>query len=146
MDGNIIDFVKIESFPNRFLLSLRVVSVFHDRQAMLNNYFSSEDVAQFRVWMEWADNYVIMAHKSPDGDAVGSSLALCLFLQSKGKNVKVVFPDSPPDFLMWMSGASEIMTYDRNPDGISDMIYKADVLCCLDFNSPGVKHGRIVGL
>lgn len=146
MDGNIIDFVKIESFPNRFLLSLRVVSVFHDRQAMLNNYFSSEDVAQFRVWMEWADNYVIMAHKSPDGDAVGSSLALCLFLQSKGKNVKVVFPDCPPDFLMWMSGASEIMTYDSNPDGISDMIYKADVLCCLDFNSPGRVEGMAAPL
>ena len=104
---------------------------------MLENHFSSEDVAEFRMWMEWADNYVIIAHKSPDGDAVGSALALCLYLQSKGKNVKVALPDTPPDFLMWMPGTNDIITYDKEPDRVSDMIYKADVLCCLDFNSTG---------
>lgn len=104
---------------------------------MLENYFSSDDVSEFRVWMEWADNYVIMAHKSPDGDALGSSLALCQYLKSKGKNAVVTLPDSPPRFLMWIPGASDIVVFDKEPDRVSDMIYKADVLCCLDFNSPG---------
>ncbi len=104
---------------------------------MLDNFFTAADVAQFRIWMEWAENYVILVHSSPDGDAVGSALALSLYLKSKGKTVTVAMPDMPPSFLMWVPGASDIITYDQKPDRISDLIYKADVLCCLDFNVTG---------
>ena len=32
-----------------------------------------------------AETFVILAHESPDGDAIGSSLAMCLALQNMGK-------------------------------------------------------------
>ena len=113
---------------------------------MLNNYFSRDEVAQFRIWMDWADNYVIVSHVSPDGDAAGSSLALALFLRSKGKNVTVTMPDSIPDFLNWIPGAESIVTFDREPEKIEELMYKADVICCLDFNVIGRVSGIAASL
>ncbi|MBR6369467.1 MAG: bifunctional oligoribonuclease/PAP phosphatase NrnA [Bacteroidaceae bacterium] len=101
---------------------------------MIENAFSGSDVSEFRFWMGWADRYVILTHMGPDGDAIGSSLALCHYLRSKGKQAVVLVPDSAPDFLKWLPGADEIKAYSDNPAASDDMVYKADVLCCLDFN------------
>ena len=109
---------------------------------MIENMFSGSDVFEFRIWMGWADRYVILTHMGPDGDAVGSSLALCRYLRSKGKQAVVLVPDSAPDFLAWLPGADEIKVYSDDPDANEDMVYKADVLCCLDFNVVG-RIGKI---
>ena len=101
---------------------------------MIENVFSGSDVSEFRFWMGWADRYVILTHMGPDGDAIGSSLALCHYLRSKGKQAVVLVPDSAPDFLRWLPGADEIKTYGDNPAASDEMVAKADVLCCLDFN------------
>lgn len=45
-----------------------------------------------------AETIVIMAHEAPDGDAIGSSLAMCLALNNMGKNVTVLMKDFPENF------------------------------------------------
>jgi len=40
-----------------------------------------------------AQNIVILTHESPDGDAIGSSLAMKLALESLGKNPDVIIPE-----------------------------------------------------
>lgn len=105
--------------------------------AMIENVFSGSDVSEFRIWMRWADRYVILTHMGPDGDAIGSSLALCHYLKSKGKEAVVLVPDSAPDFLSWLPGASDIKVFADDPDASEALVYKADVLCCLDFNVVG---------
>ncbi|MBR2397118.1 MAG: bifunctional oligoribonuclease/PAP phosphatase NrnA, partial [Bacteroidaceae bacterium] len=105
--------------------------------AMIKNMLSGIDVAEFRIWMGWADRYVILTHMGPDGDAIGSSLALCRYLKSKGKEAVVLVPDSAPDFLSWLPGAQDIKVFSDDPDASEDLVYKADVLCCLDFNVVG---------
>ena len=104
---------------------------------MIKNMLSGIDVAEFRIWMGWADRYVILTHMGPDGDAIGSSLALCRYLKSKGKEAVVLVPDSAPDFLSWLPGAQDIKVFSDDPDASEDLVYKADVLCCLDFNVVG---------
>ena len=104
---------------------------------MIENIFSGSDVAEFRVWMEWADRYVILTHIGPDGDAIGSSLALCHYLKGKGKDAVVIIPDSAPDFLSWLPGFTDIRVYADDPAGAEELVYKADVICCLDFNVVG---------
>lgn len=104
---------------------------------MIENIFSGSDVAEFRVWMEWADRYVILTHIGPDGDAIGSSLALCHYLKGKGKDAVVIIPDSAPDFLSWLPGFGDIKVYADDPAGAEELVYKADVICCLDFNVVG---------
>lgn len=80
-------------------------------------------------------NVVICTHTSPDGDAIGSSLALSEYLKKKGKFVTVIVPNYFPDFLKWMNGADKIMLYDRSRSIANGIINKADLICCLDFNS-----------
>lgn len=104
---------------------------------MIENMISNGDIADFRIWLKWADRFVILTHMGPDGDAIGSSLALCHYLRNKGKQAVVIVPDAAPDFLTWLPGAGDIEVYSDNPDAYEDQIYKADVLCCLDFNTVG---------
>ena len=101
---------------------------------MIKNMLTGSDVMEFRNWMEWADRYVILTHMGPDGDAIGSSLALCHYLEGKGKQVSVIVPDSIPGFLKWLPGADGIKVFDDCPDACEELVYEADVICCLDFN------------
>jgi phosphoesterase RecJ-like protein len=78
---------------------------------------------------------VITTHKSPDGDAIGSSLALYHFLKKRNKDVTVVVPDAFPDFLNWMVGTDQIIFYDKQSDIANTIIDKADVIFSLDYNS-----------
>ena len=44
-----------------------------------------------------AENLVITTHVNPDGDALGSSLALYQMLVRLGKNVEVLIDDDVPE-------------------------------------------------
>ena len=72
---------------------------------------------------------------SPDGDAMGSSLGLCHFLESQEKTVNVIMPNAFPDFLRWMPGSKDVLLYDRYKEFADKLINEADVICCLDFNA-----------
>lgn len=51
-----------------------------------------------------AENIVILTHNNPDGDAIGSSLAIYSALKEQGKNVEVIIPQLPRifDFLPYV--------------------------------------------
>src|SRR3972149_4495767 len=78
---------------------------------------------------------VITTHKSPDGDAIGSSLGLYLFLKKINQNVTVIVPDGFPTFLNWMSKVEEIIYFDSNNEKAKDLIQKSDIIFSLDYNS-----------
>ncbi|MBL4669436.1 MAG: bifunctional oligoribonuclease/PAP phosphatase NrnA [Flavobacteriales bacterium] len=80
---------------------------------------------------------VITTHKSPDGDAIGSSLALYHFLNKKDKEVTVIVPDAFPDFLKWMADSSTIIHYDTQTEEAEKLIEKADIIFSLDYNGLG---------
>ena len=64
------------------------------------NLLNKEEIVTLRNLLSNATNIVICAHKSPDGDATGSSLAWMHYLNQIGKtNIKVCLPDATPDFL-----------------------------------------------
>lgn len=48
--------------------------------------------------MERAETIVVLAHENPDGDAIGSSLAVCLALQNMGKKAEVLMKEYPANF------------------------------------------------
>ena len=77
---------------------------------------------------------VITTHQSPDGDAIGSSLALFGYLVKKGFDVSVVVPDSFPQFLKWMEGADDIHVYDYEENVVKGLISEADLIFSLDYN------------
>lgn len=78
---------------------------------------------------------VITTHKSPDGDAIGSSLGLYHFLKQFNQNVVVVVPDAFPDFLNWMECSNEIVYYDTATEKAKELISKSDLIFSLDYNA-----------
>lgn len=82
-----------------------------------------------------ASHIVICCHKSPDGDALGSSLAWAEYLRTLGKEPEIVVPDAYPDFLQWLPGSERIIRYDKHAADRADALFReADLIFCLDFN------------
>ncbi|MCV9385323.1 DHH family phosphoesterase [Reichenbachiella ulvae] len=80
-----------------------------------------------------ASHIVITAHKSADGDSVGSSLGLLYFIEKLGKKAVVCHPDEAPDFLYWMD-TSEILLMNQQPDKVKQKFEEADLIFSLDYN------------
>ena len=97
---------------------------------------TTDQLAQMDQLISTAQSVLVVCHKSPDGDAIGSSLGMAEYLRLRGKDVTVVVPDQYPDFLHWLPNSEKIVRYDKHPDKC-DMLFKiADLIVCLDFNTP----------
>ena len=101
---------------------------------MTENMISQQNIDAVRVVVEGCKRFVVLAHKNPDGDAVGSSLALCHYLRSIGKEAAVVLPNSFPQFLAWLPGVDDVLFFDTDKERCESVIAAADALFCLDFN------------
>lgn len=96
---------------------------------------SNEELHALTEAINNASNIVICCHKSPDGDALGSSLGWAEVLRLCGKSANIIVPDAYPDFLQWLPGTERIVRYDKHTDKASAMLQDADLVFCLDFNS-----------
>ena len=68
------------------------------------------------------DNIFIVSHISPDGDNMGSSLALMWALEKKNKNVTVLESDLIPDDFKFLPGSDSIKPYNENLGDIDLLI------------------------
>ncbi len=100
-----------------------------------------EQKGNIREWLHAAGKVAILTHTNPDGDAIGSSLALALALVKKGIDARVVIPDGLPDFLRWLPGIERSTTYVYKKEKATGIIEEADLIFCLDFNDPGRLNG-----
>lgn len=82
-----------------------------------------------------AGRIVVTAHVNPDGDALGSSLALYHLLQKLGKTVQVLIDDDIPDAFGFLPGIEVIAKPDEEK-------YQADLLVLLDVSMDRV--GRVI--
>jgi phosphoesterase RecJ-like protein len=103
---------------------------------MISKIIEEKDIQKAKKHIESVDRIAIVTHISPDGDAIGSSLALYHFLLELGKEVNIVVPNDFPDFLKWMKGANDIVIHETHPALAADTISGAQLIFCLDFNLP----------
>jgi bifunctional oligoribonuclease and PAP phosphatase NrnA len=80
------------------------------------------------------NRFVISSHARPDGDSIGSQLAMAFALRALGKEVRVVNKDQAPGPLMTFPGVSEIEIADR-VEGTFDA---AIIMECGDLGRTGV--------
>ena len=78
---------------------------------------------------------VLVPHKNPDGDAIGSCLALYHFLKALSHEVWLISPNDYPEFLKWMPGTEQVLVYEKNTGKADPIISAADLIFTLDFNS-----------
>ena len=106
--------------------------------------------------IEQAKHIVIFTHMAPDGDAMGSALALYHFvadrfveraktactegtkteLESEGRTVTVIVPNAFPAFFNWMPGVEHVKVYEKEAAACDPIIAQADLFICTDFNDP----------
>lgn len=103
---------------------------------MLDRLLAPESIARLKRLLESSKYIVITCHISPDGDAMGSSLALCRALTNIGKKVKVVVPDTPPKYLMFLPGASDIVVFSKSEQFARKLFASTQLIFCLDYNEP----------
>ncbi len=98
---------------------------------------NSEEIKQLKTLLGTPKAIVIIPHKNPDGDAIGSTLGLYHYLNLKGHHCKVIAPNDYPDFLKWMPEESSILKYESDTEACDGLIQHAELIFTLDFNSLG---------
>ncbi|MGN0235954.1 MAG: bifunctional oligoribonuclease/PAP phosphatase NrnA [Paludibacteraceae bacterium] len=82
---------------------------------------------------------VITTHMSPDGDAMGSAMAVYHWLRCRRPDLQsltVVLPTAAPDFLMWLPGAETCLVHEKQREEAEQRMAEADLVICTDFNEP----------
>jgi phosphoesterase RecJ-like protein len=92
------------------------------------------DYSELQAQLAKKPTIVITTHRGPDGDAMGSSLALYQVLLAQNYAVKVIVPNSYPSFLHWLPSNEAVLEYEGNEVEANEILAQADLLFCLDFN------------
>ena len=90
---------------------------------------------ELKRFLEKPRNIVVVGHRNPDGDAMGSTLALKHYLAKKGHNCTVVVPNEYPEFLHWLPGSENTYRFDWQNSQSKRVIDNSDLIFLLDFNA-----------
>lgn len=101
---------------------------------MLTKVIPEEKVVATYKAIQRAKRIVIVAHKRPDGDAIGSCLGLYHFLYSFERETYVILPDAIPSNMSILPSSSEILNFELEPAKCTSILADTDLVFCLDFN------------
>jgi phosphoesterase, DHHA1 (fragment) len=88
-----------------------------------------------------AQKIVVVQAENPDGDSIGSSLALEEILSDLGKNVQLHCPVDTPKYLRYIHGWDRITSdFDTNADLAIIVDTNAELLISKSLSMPGVRH------
>ncbi|MBU3822618.1 bifunctional oligoribonuclease/PAP phosphatase NrnA [Flavobacteriaceae bacterium XHP0103] len=96
---------------------------------------TKQNIEHLKQLLSTPKDIVIVSHKNPDGDAIGSSLGLYHFLKKYNHKVTVIMPNDYPDFLKWMPDETVILKHDSQTKESNAIIQKAEIIFTLDFNA-----------
>ncbi|NAY90474.1 bifunctional oligoribonuclease/PAP phosphatase NrnA [Muricauda sp. JGD-17] len=92
------------------------------------------DITTIKSILSQPQKIVIVPHKNPDGDAMGSCLGLLAFLQRKGQTAHVIVPNDYPKFLKWLPGNDQVLNFERENNEAKALLNEATIIFTLDFN------------
>ena len=98
---------------------------------MIRTIIDEHTINRLRAFINGVQRIVITCHKSPDGDALGSSLALCHVLRRLGKDAVVVTPDMAPKALEFIPGLRELIVFTKHELRARRVLSEAQLLFCL---------------
>ncbi|KXK45449.1 MAG: DHH domain-containing protein [Chlorobi bacterium OLB5] len=76
--------------------------------------------------------FILTSHVNPDGDSIGSEIALYLYLKSLGKNARILNYSPTPENYTFLDKDKVIEQFDEGVH--KDLILNADVIFILDTN------------
>ncbi|MGJ5643312.1 DHH family phosphoesterase [Formosa sp. S-31] len=93
------------------------------------------EISSIKTLLSAPKRIVIVPHKNPDGDAMGSSLGLYHYLKHYNHEVVVMSPNDYPDFLKWLPGDDTVLNFESNTDICEEHLANAEIIFTLDFNA-----------
>jgi bifunctional oligoribonuclease and PAP phosphatase NrnA len=93
-----------------------------------------EAIRQAAAVMTGQQEFVLTTHVNPDGDGLGSELALAWSLRQLGKRVSILNHSSTPDNYRWLDPDQDITQFD--PDRDRQAVLQAGCIIILDTNHP----------
>jgi len=93
-----------------------------------------ENISKLKNLLSTQKQIVVTTHRGPDGDAMGSALAMFHFLKELGHIVNVIIPNLHPEFLHWMSGNKHVLVFEEDEELANKITQNADLIFLLDFN------------
>jgi len=103
---------------------------------MLKNIMTEGECSMLRSLIDEAETIVLCCHQNADGDALGAMLGWGNVLHMLGKEPLMVVPDQYPDYLQWLPNTEKVVRYDKRQDYVDTVLKIADLVFCLDFNTP----------
>ena len=96
---------------------------------------NKQDITEIKSLLVTKKKIVIVTHKNPDGDAIGSTLGLYHYLIKTNHSVNLITPNDYPSFLKWIPGENSILKYDSRTNDCNSIINNADIIFTLDINA-----------
>ena len=93
-----------------------------------------EQIKDIQELLSSPQKIVIIPHRNPDGDAIGSSLAMYHYLSEK-HDVTIVAPNDYPSFLKWMPSSDSVRYFDKQNKQSKKALTEASIIFLLDFNA-----------
>jgi phosphoesterase RecJ-like protein len=94
-----------------------------------------QDIQAIQQLLSTPKKIAIIPHRSPDGDAMGSTLGLYHFLLKNNHQPVVVSPNEFPDFLAWMPGSETVLVFEKDKKTCTTILEEAEIVFTLDFNA-----------
>ena len=77
----------------------------------------------------------IIPHRSPDGDAMGSTLGMYHFLLKLNHQPVVIAPNDFPNFLNWLPASETVLVYENEKEKVAKILQEQELIFTLDFNA-----------
>jgi phosphoesterase RecJ-like protein len=102
---------------------------------VISQTMNTLDIQAIQLLLSTPKKIAIIPHRGPDGDAMGSTLALYHFLLKNNHYPTVVSPNDFPDFLAWMPGSETVKIYEKDKENCTKILQEAELIFTLDFNA-----------
>jgi len=93
------------------------------------------DIIKIKSLLSKPKKIVIVPHRNPDGDAMGSTLGLYHFLLKLNHEVVVISPNEFPEFLNWLPASEKVLIYEKQKVEATEIINDSELIFTLDFNA-----------
>ncbi|TBX68760.1 bifunctional oligoribonuclease/PAP phosphatase NrnA [Flavobacterium silvisoli] len=94
-----------------------------------------EDIIAIQQLLATPKKIAVIPHRSPDGDAMGSTLALYHFLLKLNQQPVVIAPNDFPNFLAWLPGSESVLIYENEKEKCTAVLQESEMIFLLDFNA-----------
>jgi phosphoesterase RecJ-like protein len=95
----------------------------------------NEDIQDLIHLLATPKKIAIIPHRSPDGDAMGSTLGLYHILLKLNHQPIVISPNEFPNFLDWLPGSENVLVFEKDKENVAKILESVEIIFTLDFNA-----------